>query len=64
MLVKIVLKHSLDQRKVIRMGVSTEMCSSMTLRSQGLELLDNEEKKQKSTDTTKESFCFRCPETT
>lgn len=42
--VKNVLKHFLDQGKVIRMGLPTEMGSSMVLRSQGLELLDNEEK--------------------
>lgn len=41
---KTVLKHSLHQRKVIRMCVPTEMDSSMILRNQGLELLDMKRK--------------------
>lgn len=43
-LTKIVLKHSLGQRSVFRVNIPQEMGSSMILRSQGLELLNNKEK--------------------
>lgn len=43
-LVKILLKHSLHQRTVIRMCVPTETGSSMMLRNQRLELLDMKRK--------------------
>lgn len=43
-LVKIVPKHSLGQRRVVRMDTSKDLGSSMMLRSQGFEFLAEEEK--------------------
>lgn len=53
--VKNILKHFLDQGKAIRMDVPPEMGSSMMLRSQGLDWLDNEEK-NKEIQTPKNPF--------